>query len=109
MRLLQTQPLPDRCNVSLLSVAKDRNRRTSTEDPLREIIEVASPRFPVVAVIINIPQMGHFVRLEVAMDALGEIDEAVFAAAGYIEQLKFCARGSWVDQELGRRFRVGRR
>ena len=66
--------------------------RTSAENPLREVIEVAGPGLRRVAFVVDVPDVRHVVLLQVDVDALGDADEPVLVAAGKVEQLQLGLR-----------------
>jgi hypothetical protein len=72
------------------------------------VVEVAAPGLTIVAVIIDVPQVGHIVLLQIPVRALRDVDEAVLVAARQVEQLDLCPGGRGIGHELAGRLRVGR-
>lgn len=48
------------------------------------MIKIVAPRLAVVAVVVNVPNVGDLVLFQIQVDALGNVDEAVLVAAGKI-------------------------
>ena len=57
------------------------------KDELREIVECFFPMLEVMRVFVHMPDMGHFVFLEIGMHALTDTDEAILVPAGDEQKL----------------------
>src|ERR1039457_3837490 len=80
----------------------------SSENPLREIIQIACPRFAVMGVIIHIPNVRNILLLQINVNALGNAYETILIAAGNIKKLQLLARSGGIGHKLGGRFGVRR-
>src|SRR5438046_249209 len=72
----------------------------SAKQTLREDVQVAAPSRAIVAVVIDVPEVRDVVFLEVAVDALRKVDEAVLVAGREVEELQLRAGGGRIRHEL---------
>ena len=71
-----------------------------SEQALGKVVEVAAPGLGIVAVRVDVPQVGNLLGFEKAVHALRHVEQSVLVAAGDEQQPELGARGRRVGQQL---------
>src|SRR5687767_5114936 len=82
--------------------------RRSSKNPLRKMVNIVRPSRTVVSVIVHVPDVRDVLLLQIGVNALGNIDEAILVATGNVEQLQLLPRDGGIRHEFSSRLGVWR-